>query len=74
VGRYDREYMRTARRGRVTASRRHAVGVDPEFAAAQRHFEERHRIRWTVTAFAAFFVMLALTIAVGLVVHSANAL
>jgi hypothetical protein len=75
VGLHDRDYMRAARRGRATAPRGRAIGAtEPEFLAARKRFEQRRRIRWTVTAFAAFFVMLALAIAVVLVVRSANAL
>jgi hypothetical protein len=75
LGLYDRDYMRATRRGGVAAPRRHAVGADdPDFAAARKRFEQRRRIRWAITAFAAFFVMLALAIAVVLVVRSANAL
>jgi hypothetical protein len=76
VGFDDKDYMRAARRGRATAPRGRAIGAtDPEFVAARKRFEQRRRrIRWTVTAFAAFFVMLALAIAVALVMRSANAL
>jgi uncharacterized membrane protein YvbJ len=67
--------MRASRRGRGKAPRGQAVGAtDPDFAAARKGIEQRRRIRWAITAFAAFFVVLALAIAVALVVRSAHAL
>jgi hypothetical protein len=58
------------RRGGRSSSR----SPDPEFVAARKRFEQRRRVRWAATAFAAFFVMLALAMAVALIVRSANAL
>jgi hypothetical protein len=71
VGLTDRDYMR-AERGPISAPL--GEEIDPHLAAARTRFRRRSRTRWAVTAFAAFFVLFALGLAVALVLRVAHAL
>jgi len=71
VGLTDRDYMR-AEPAPIDA--RLGQEIDPELAAARTRSRRRSRTRWAVTAFAAFFVVFVLGVAVALVLRVAHAL
>jgi hypothetical protein len=70
MGLANRDYTGSPRRERSPA----ATATDPELAAARRRFSRRRRVRWTFTAFAAFFVAFALVMALLLAMRAAKAL